>query len=53
LTGSVRSVEAEQESLHLRNQHRPLLVLLSLPVPGHAPAAQMLGCEATVVPEEA
>ena len=35
LTGSVRSVEADQESLHRRNEHRPLLMLFSLPVPGH------------------
>src|SRR5919106_5137715 len=33
----VRSVEAEQESLHLRLRQRTLLVLLTPPVPGHAP----------------
>ena len=32
----VRSVEAEEESLHLRLRKRTLLVLLTLPVPGHA-----------------
>ncbi|MQA16240.1 MAG: hypothetical protein GEV09_19455 [Pseudonocardiaceae bacterium] len=42
LTGSACSVEAEQESLHLRHEHRTLLVLLTLlillapPVPSHA-----------------
>ena len=34
---NVAPVEAEQESLHLRLRHRTLLVLLTPPVPGHAP----------------
>jgi hypothetical protein len=37
LTGSVRSVEAEQESLYLRLRRLTLLVLLTPPVPDHAP----------------
>jgi hypothetical protein len=32
----LRSVEAEQESLHLRLRQRTLLMLLAPPVPGHA-----------------